>query len=235
MHRITAALDEYGEAIEPWARAVAWRMIAETNRRDKSAWEQYTEGMGAALREELRNAPIGEHVSQLLESQVDLITSLPHEAGMWVHEQSLNALEAGQRYQEKTAIESGWDPERGVWTRALPPRTELTEALAKATPGATEKWLRNRATLIARTETARTASVLVQARSKHIGAELYQWVTAGDWKVRESHRKLERARTPYGIGIYSWDDPPLSDPPDHHSHPGQIWNCRCTALPIIPE
>jgi SPP1 gp7 family putative phage head morphogenesis protein len=225
---ITDALDNYAEAIEPWAQAVSWRMIAETNRRDKTAWEQYTKGMSAALRQELREAPIGAEVQRLMADQVHLITSLPREAASWVHEQSLQALEAGRRYEEKTAIESGWDPERGRWTRTPPPRTELTEALAKATPHATEKWLRNRATLIARTETARTASVLVQARSSHIGAESYIWYTAKDWKVRESHRKLHGS-------VQRWDAPPLSDPPDYHSHPGQIWNCRCTALPVIPE
>lgn len=224
--RIGQALDDYARAIEPWARAVSWRMIAETNRRDKTAWEQYTQGMGAALRRELREAPIGEAVQRLLAGQVDLITSLPREAAQWVHEQALNALEAGHRYQERTAIESGWSPELGAWTREPPPRTELAEALAKATPGATEQWLRNRATLIARTETARTASVLVQARSEAIGVTHYVWKTAGDWKVRESHRKLNNS-------VQRWDEPPLSDPPDYHSHPGQIWNCRCTALPVL--
>jgi SPP1 gp7 family putative phage head morphogenesis protein len=105
---------------------------------------------------------------------------------------------------------------------------DIEEALEAAHPDATASWLRARATLIARTETARSASVLVQARSEYIGAEQYIWQTAGDWKVRPGHRKLNRS-------VQRWDSPPLSDPPDYHSHPGQIFNCRCVALPIIPE
>jgi SPP1 gp7 family putative phage head morphogenesis protein len=233
--QINEALARYAHGVEPWAKATAWRMISETNRRDKLAWEHYTQGMSEALRREVRETPIGEHVQTLLGEQVRLITSMPREAGQWVHERSLASMEAGTRYQERTAIESGYDPETGVWKRAPPARTELVEKLAQANPEATEKWLRNRATLIARTETARAQSVLVQARSKHIGAELYYWQTAEDWKVRESHARLQKARTPYGLGIYKWDEPPLSDPPDYHSHPGQIFNCRCVALPIIPE
>jgi len=115
-----------------------------------------------------------------------------------------------------------------AWKRGVPSRSELVEALAAANPDETEQWLHNRATLIARTETARTASVLVQARAQHVGAESYVWKTAGDWKVRPSHRKLNGT-------VHRWDDPPLSDLPDYHSHPGQIFNCRCVALPIIPE
>jgi SPP1 gp7 family putative phage head morphogenesis protein len=144
----------------------------------------------------------------LLQQQVDLITSLPSEAAQRVQQKSLESMETGSRY-----------PERGE---------EIEELLRQTRPEATEEWLKNRATLIARTETARAASVLTQARAQHIGSENYIWKTAGDARVRQSHRVLNGTSQ-------KWDDPPLSDPPDHHSHPGQIWNCRCVALPIIPQ
>ena len=139
---------------------------------------------------------------------MDLIRSLPLDAAQRVHERTLEALAVGARYPEQEA--------------------EIEQALELAHPSATEAWLANRATLIARTETARTASAPVQARSEYVGAESYIWKTAGDWKVRESDRRLNNHE-------FRWDTPPLSDPPDHHSHPGQIWNCRCVALPIITE
>jgi len=205
--RIREALAHYSTAITPWARATAGRMIAEVNRRDRTAWEKYTQGMSAALRFELRTAPTGEVMRGLLEEQVGLITSLPIDAAQRVHERSVEALMTSARYPERTA--------------------EIEAALAEMHPRQTEAWLKTRATLIARTETARTASVLMQARAQHVGAESYQWKTAGDWKVRPSHRKLEGS-------VQRWDAPPLSDPPDHHSHPGQIFNCRCIALPILP-
>jgi SPP1 gp7 family putative phage head morphogenesis protein len=205
--RIQAALAAYGTAITPWARATAARMIAEVHLRDRAAWERYTRGMSRALRVELNATPIGEAMAAVLAEQVHLITSLPLEAAQRVQETSQNALYTAARYPERTA--------------------EIEAALEEAHPRATEAWLKARATLIARTETARTASVLVQSRAEHVGAESYVWTTAGDWKVRPSHKKLEGT-------VQRWDAPPLSDPPDYHSHPGMIWNCRCTALPIIP-
>lgn len=205
--RIREALAAYAKAIAPWARAATTRMITEVNRRDRSAWERYTRGMGLALRKELAGAPIGEATRALLDEQVDLITSLPIEAAQRVHEKTLEGITLGTRYPERVA--------------------EIEAALAEAHPRATEQWLLNRATLIARTETARTASVLMEIRAKHVGSESYVWKTAGDWKVRPSHKLLNGT-------VQRWDDPPLSDPPDHHSHPGQIWNCRCVALPVLP-
>jgi SPP1 gp7 family putative phage head morphogenesis protein len=207
MARIEAALSAYAKAVTPWARATAARMIREVHRRDLSAWEKYTRGMSTALRVELNQTPIGEAMAQLLNEQVDLITSLPLEASQHVQEKAQEALYTSARYPERTA--------------------EIEAALAEAHPRATEAWLRNRATTIARTETARTASVLIQSRAEHVGADSYIWKTAGDWKVRPSHRKLSNT-------VHRWDDPPLSDPPDYHSHPGQIFNCRCVALPILP-
>jgi SPP1 gp7 family putative phage head morphogenesis protein len=208
MTELTEALRRYTAGTLPWARAAAWRMIKEVNRRNLTAWQRYTAEMSYQMRQEILNAPTGEAMVGLLNEQVGLITSLPLDAAQRVHENTLNAISLGSRYPELEG--------------------DIREALALAHPDATEEWLNYRATLIARTETARTASVLVQARAVHVGADSYIWKTSGDWKVRPSHRRLNNHE-------FRWDDPPLSDPPDHHSHPGQIWNCRCVALPILPE
>ena len=206
MPELSEALRRYRAGTVPWASATAWRMITEVDRRNITAWRAYTKAMSRALRAELLTAPIGEVMQRLLGEQVGLITSLPTDAAERVQEASQEALMTSARYPERVA--------------------EVEEALEKAHPDATEAWLRNRATLIARTETARSASVLVQARAEHIGAKDYIWKTAGDWKVRPNHKALNNT-------FQSWDEPPESDPP-YHSHPGQIFNCRCVALPIIP-
>jgi SPP1 gp7 family putative phage head morphogenesis protein len=208
MARIEQAMRAYSAAIRPWASASAQRMIAEVNRRNLTAWQQHTTGMAAGIRATIASAPIGTEVQELLAQQVDLITSLPWDAARRVQEASLEAMATGARYPERQA--------------------EIEQELSELNPQATEAWLRTRATLIARTETARAASVLTQARAEHIGSESYIWRTAGDARVRPSHRKLNGSSQ-------QWSKPPLSDPPDHHSHPGQIWNCRCVALPIVPE
>jgi SPP1 gp7 family putative phage head morphogenesis protein len=208
--RIDHAMRQYSAAIAPWARAATARMIAEVDRRNRTAWERHTRGMSAALRAELRSTGsyVGGMVEALMAYQVQLITSLPLEAAQRIHERTIEALNHASRYPEQQA--------------------EIEAMLAQAHPKATEEWVRSRATLIARTETARTASVLTEARARSIGVDSYIWKTAGDARVRESHRKLNNT-------VQRWDDPPLSDPPDHHSHPGQIWNCRCVALPIVTE
>jgi SPP1 gp7 family putative phage head morphogenesis protein len=204
---IDMALAKYAEALKPWARTVTTRMLAEVNRRNRTAWERYSQGMSVALRREIQQTPVGETIATLLAEQADLITSLPWDAAREVNERTLAAIEFGGRYPEQEAA--------------------IREKLAQVHPEAMEQWIRNRARLIARTETARAASVLTEARAKHIGAESYIWKTAGDWKVRPSHKVLNGT-------VHRWDDPPFTDLPDYHSHPGQIFNCRCIALPILP-
>jgi len=50
----------------------------------------------------------------------------------------------------------------------------------------------------------------------------YIWRTRNDGKVRSSHAARE------GL-VFSWDDPPVG------GHPGEDYNCRCTAEPYYPE
>jgi SPP1 gp7 family putative phage head morphogenesis protein len=196
---VERALSDYSRLIEPWARAVATAMLEDVSRRDAKAWAEYTAGMSVALRREIERAPTGATLRQLLGEQVFLIKSIPIEAAQRVHELTLEGQISGARFGE------------------IVPEIMRTEEVT-----------RSRATLIARTETARTASALTQARAEHIGSTHYQWLTAGDSDVRPSHRALNGK-------VFAWSSPPICDPPDHRAHPGQIWNCRCVPLPIIPE
>lgn len=50
----------------------------------------------------------------------------------------------------------------------------------------------------------------------------YIWRTVGDDKVRETHAERDGC-------IFSWDDAPEG------GHPGEDYNCRCTAEPFKPE
>jgi uncharacterized protein with gpF-like domain len=100
------------------------------------------------------------------------------------------------------------------------------------------------ARLIARTETARTASVLTEVRAKSVGSEGYIWRTSLDADVRPkigtpnfaklntlamgSHRKLEGT-------FHRWDDPPIASENGERAHPGQIYNCRCWPEPVLPD
>jgi SPP1 gp7 family putative phage head morphogenesis protein len=118
--------------------------------------------MSRALRQEIREAPTGQLMQQLLREQVELIKSLPIEAAQRVHQLTMELVSSGGRAAEivPMILASG----------------DVTIS---------------RANTIARTEVGRTATGLTQARAVFVGSEGYQWLTARDRDVRASHRKME--------------------------------------------
>lgn len=80
----------------------------------------------------------------------------------------------------------------------------------------------SRAKLIARDQTLKLNGQLNRSKQQAAGVTQYRWITSRDEKVRPSHQRLNDT-------IQSWDVPP---PP---GHPGDDYQCRCTAQPIIPE
>lgn len=197
--RIAAVLRDYARALRPWAETTARLLHQEVARRNAQEWMAAGEAIGRGLAREIAETPVGHMTRTILEGQVDLITSLPREAAERVHELAMEARVGGQR-----------------------PSALIDEIknLGDIT--------RNRAMLIARTEVARTASVITQARAQSAGSTHFVWRTSRDNNVRPSHRRLEGK-------IFRWDDPPISDLPDYRSLPGQIFRCRCTAQPILPD
>ena len=83
----------------------------------------------------------------------------------------------------------------------------------------------NRATLIARTETAKAVSNLTQARAEQAGVTHYIWRTMEDEAVRSSHAELDGK-------VFAFNNPPFIEGEGNH-HPGDFPNCRCYAEPII--
>jgi SPP1 gp7 family putative phage head morphogenesis protein len=85
----------------------------------------------------------------------------------------------------------------------------------------------NRAKFIARQETALYTSHLKQAKYRASGIKQYEWKTVGDGAVRHDHAELNRK-------VFSWNDPPIVDErTGRRAHPGEDFNCRCVAAPII--
>lgn len=78
-----------------------------------------------------------------------------------------------------------------------------------------------RARFIARDQTAKLTTALNRERSVALGIEEYRWRTSKDERVRPTHRAHEGR-------VYRWDDPP-----ENTGHPGEDYNCRCTASPIL--
>ena len=198
MEAIERVLEQYADTLNGWATRTGAQMIAEVNQRDRRAWAELAGEMSAELRRELREGPSGALVSELLAEQVTLIRSIPLEAAERVHRLTLESIEDSSRAREIAA--------------EIQRSGEVAES---------------RANLIARTEVARTASVLTEARALNVGSEGYIWRTSGDGDVRQSHKEMNGK-------FVRWDSPPtLSD--GTTTHAGQIYNCRCYPEPVIPD
>ena len=88
-----------------------------------------------------------------------------------------------------------------------------------------------RAAFIARDQTAKANADLAERRQRNVGFDYFQWLDSDDERVRQRHKELAEKVTEYGLGIYRWDDPPLSDNGEPIT-PGRDFGCRCTARPV---
>ncbi|MEC4682369.1 MAG: phage minor head protein [Nitrospirota bacterium] len=192
------ALHRYAGILMPWAVKTAGKVGEQLDRQDFSMWNRHSQKIGSGLRELVRRQPAGEVIQDFLARQVHYITSLPIEEGQRVHRLSMEAMTGGKRPKD------------------------IAEELLDS--GQVSK---SRATLIARTECARTASALTMTRGKGVGATHAIWRTAKDKAVRPSHREME------GKTFDLYDPPTLSD--GTKTFPGGIYNCRCISEIIIPE
>lgn len=84
----------------------------------------------------------------------------------------------------------------------------------------------------ARTEVAKAHSTVTQIRSEELGIDWYVWETSQDQRVRSSHDIMQ------GV-VCAYSHPPSPErllgqkkPPAPY-HPGNIYNCRCYAAPVV--
>jgi uncharacterized protein with gpF-like domain len=199
-------LQHYADSLVPWAKRVSLSMIKEVDDGDRASWAALGTEISAQLHRELRTAPMQETFRKLQERQVELITSIPSKAAQRVAELTVKGLTSGVRAKE------------------------VAEDIANTT-----KVTKERAVLIARTETSRTAMTLLQTRCESVGSTHYTWRTSGDSDVRYGHALMEGKTC-------EWANPPaVNEGPKGgpvkimRHHAGCIWNCRCYAQPIIRD
>lgn len=156
------ALDKYSDMLEPWAEIAASNVFNKLNNQDLTLWMRQSQAIGAGVKELINNTHIGSVMQDFIKRQVELITSLPVEAGFRVHDLARNALQTGQR-----------------------PESIISEIMRSG------EVTVSRAKLIARTECARASSVLTQTRALNIGATHAIWRTSKDESVRSSHKHME--------------------------------------------
>lgn len=92
------------------------------------------------------------------------------------------------------------------------------------------------AKFLARNETSIFMSKFHEQRYKEAGITRYIWSTSHDARVRpalgttdygDNHRRLEGR-------VFSYDDPPVVDTANgRKANPGEDYNCRCVAIPIL--
>ncbi len=80
---------------------------------------------------------------------------------------------------------------------------------------------KSRANLIARDQTSKLNGQLTRVRQQNAGVESYVWVGSRDERERETHLENEGK-------TFRWDTPPET------GHPGEDFQCRCAAFPVIP-
>lgn len=86
----------------------------------------------------------------------------------------------------------------------------------------------SKAELLARDQTLKLNAAISRTRQQAAGISKYYWTTVGDERVRKMHDDLDGK-------LFSWDDPPITNEAGDHNHPGEDYQCRCTASPYLPE
>jgi SPP1 gp7 family putative phage head morphogenesis protein len=156
-----------------------------------------------SLRAEM-GGPLGMRVDELVRGNVKLIQRIPD---------VLNA---------RAAAYVGREQRRG----------RRAEYIAKDLEAKMPSVRQSLVTMLARTEVGRAETAVTQARAERLNLPWYEWATAEDRRVRPSHRKMDKM-------MVAWNDPPspeaLIGEPSRSGHyaPGQTYNCRCIALPLI--
>lgn len=148
---------------------------------------------------------ISEYVQLSIANNVQLITSIP--------DQYLTQVES----IVMTNVRGGGRP------------SSIAKSLQQQL-GVTER----RAKMIARDQTSKVNGDLNRMRQQDVGFEYFKWSTSHDERVRDRHEDISEKRTAYGVGVYRWDNPPLSD----RGTPiicGQDFQCRCIAIPVSNE
>jgi phage putative head morphogenesis protein, SPP1 gp7 family len=156
-----------------------------------------------ALRRELQG-PVGVSVASQINRNAEIIKSMPLDLAKQLTNFISDESVKGRRSED------------------------IADEILRKFPGMT----RNKAALIARTETSKTSTALTQARCENLGLNWYRWRTSEDGHVRDSHKHME------GV-LVKWSDPPsperligAKNPPAPY-HAGNIYNCRCYPEPVV--
>lgn len=92
----------------------------------------------------------------------------------------------------------------------------------------------DKAKFLARQETSLLMSKFKHARYKDAGIQEYKWrsvIGSPKHPVRPMHKLLNNQSLKGKV--FRFDDPPVDDPTGSRHNPGENYNCRCVAVPIV--
>lgn len=86
------------------------------------------------------------------------------------------------------------------------------------------------AKMIARTETSKLQTQLIKERCKSLNVSYYIWLSAKDYRTRDSHRNMNNV-------IVEWTSDEKEKPflDNMYGHAGEFINCRCYSKPVFDE
>jgi len=191
------AMRRYSDMVAEWAdEIIVPRFLLETDAANVRRWRQGESArINKALEQPLAEGVVAQQMDLLQAEQVKYIKSIP--------------LDAAERVQKIIRQNINQTKRSDV----------AAEQILKS-----QKVSQSRATLIARTETAKAMSALTQARAMEVGSDAYIWRTMRDSDVRPSHAKADGT-------VYKWSNPPTLD--GMTGNAGELPNCRCFPEPII--
>ena len=211
LETFTQSADSVSELISlfhQYAQALAHTFVTHTLEENARTWRQAAAkaGQGGTIRRALENemyGPVGRRVDELIAENANYIKSVP--------------------------LIVGEDLTKHIQTKAYAgSRTAYDSEEFKAMVGDMSK---DHARLISRTETSKAMSALTQARAEYTGHDWYIWHTSEDGRVRESHKNMDKV-------LCRFSDPPapeelVGEKSAGRYGPGNIYNCRCYAAPVI--
>lgn len=186
------------------AKKLVTNLFVDGGRTWREAARKSTQGrmIYERLKREL-NGPLNGSISFEIQKNAEIIKSIPINISKEVTEHILTESMAGRR------------------------ASSIAEDLQELIP----KMTKNKAKLIARTETSKTSTALTKARCENLGINWYIWRTSEDVRVRSSHSHMEDV-------LVCWNNPPSPEALINEKfvgvyHAGDIYNCRCYPEPVI--
>jgi len=129
-------------------------------------------------------------------------------------------LIGARRGDDRLRTDGRWPSLLDIARKARARAGSIKESVAELSREANMAMRRIR--VVARAESLQLGASANRVVQRELGVTHYTWRTRRDNRVRDKHRRRDGRR-------FAWADPP-SD-----GHPGEPYNCRCVAIPVLKK